>query len=171
MGGDGRRALFVTGGMFAECAAIRFRLAGIPRGSAIAGATLTVWHIPDNGYEDETPEVEMTVHTWRSVTVPEFDEQHTHLPHEHDPAGLLGVPLVTHTVATDVATGAEPITFEVAALLQALVERDDWSNDATIGFALDGPKMGDSYDIRIQDSSVPGVGAPARLEGTFIPPP
>lgn len=76
----------------------------------------------------------LTVRVWNSISVPAFDDAHVHPAELHDPAGFTagdaGFSVDWHPLSR---------SDNLAALLQPLVDRPDWSAGAVIGLVLSAP--------------------------------
>jgi hypothetical protein len=132
---------------------LRFGLS-LPAGSTITSATLSL--LQHSG-EFTVPST-MTVQVYDSVDVPAFDDTHDHLPQDHDGNHLWGMTVTGFMVRENGDTCTSP---NIAALVQRIVDKQEWTGTGWIGFVLspDQDKFAAPGWVAFYDSFSGGDGA------------
>jgi hypothetical protein len=109
-----------------ECTGLRFDLSGVPAKATITSATLTVTKVSAPIYPENTIQVKV----WDSTNTPQFDESHTELAVNHDPAATVwGAGAVQDWHPQPLAG---PTTSpDVKALVQHVVDLPSWGATGT----------------------------------------
>jgi hypothetical protein len=138
-------------------AGLRFQLA-VPKRASIQSALLELQREMGPATATET----ILIQVFDDASVAPFDDGHAHTPAEHAAGGLLPQVVGGFPVGEQEEKLTSP---DVAVLVQHVVNREDWSANAFIGFVLAPDSLEEWASFR--DSSSGGVGS--RLRVTFLP--